>query len=60
MKELPLEKQFAHWQFCQQVEALALDDAKKLLADLHLLYLNQQFLVGEMAKQDMLRGWNLN
>lgn len=52
MNELPLEKQFAHTMFCQQVSDIDLDSAKKLLADLHMLYLSQQSLFAQLAKQD--------
>ncbi|GEM_PF-401347 len=55
MSELPLEKQFAHTMFCTQLQGLELDSAKKLLADLHLLYLGQQVLFAELAKQDTFR-----
>lgn len=52
MNELPFEKQFAHAMFCQQLQSLNIDNAKKLLADLHLLYLGQQALFTMLTKQD--------
>jgi hypothetical protein len=55
MSELPLEKQFAHTMFCQQLQGLEIDNAKKLLADLHLLYLGQQAMFAELIKQDTFR-----
>ncbi|CAN1212274.1 hypothetical protein TUMEXPCC7403_18850 [Tumidithrix helvetica PCC 7403] len=53
MSDLSIEKQFVHTMFCQQVQDLDLDSAKKLLTDLHLLYLGQQSMFAKMAKQDM-------
>ncbi|WP_019500920.1 hypothetical protein [Pseudanabaena sp. PCC 6802] len=52
MNNLPTEKEFAHALFCQQVEAVDLESAKKLLKDLHLLYLGQQALFAQLAKRD--------
>jgi hypothetical protein len=52
MKEMPLEKQFSHTKFCQQIQDIDLDSAKQLLADLHLLYLGQQTLFVELAKRE--------
>jgi hypothetical protein len=44
--ELPLEKNFAHAMFCQQIDAVAdIDLVRKLAKDLHVLYL-------ELAKKD--------
>jgi hypothetical protein len=54
MKEMPLEKQFSHTKFCQQIQDIDLDSAKKLLADIHLLYLGQQTLFAELAKRGTL------
>jgi hypothetical protein len=51
MNDLPLEKQFAHSTFCRQLDEIELDTAKKLLEDLHLLYLGQQSLFAKMIKQ---------
>jgi hypothetical protein len=51
MNDLPLEKQFVHSTFCRQLEEIELEAAKKLLADLHLLYLGQQALFAKMIKQ---------
>jgi hypothetical protein len=59
MERLTLEKQFSHAMFCQQIEELELESAKKLLADLHLLYLNQQSIFVELAKQDSTRSFGL-
>jgi hypothetical protein len=56
MSDLSIEKQFVHTIFCQQVKELDLDSAKKLLADLHLLYLGQQTMFAKMARQDMVKG----
>ncbi len=55
MSELSLEKQFLHTMFCQQLNDLEVETARKLLADLHLLYLGQQSLFAELIKQDTLR-----
>ena len=51
MNELPFEKQFTHAMFCQQLQSLDIDNAKKLLADLHLLYLGQQTMFMTLTKQ---------
>ena len=51
MNDMPLEKQFSHTKFCQQIQDIDLDSAKKLLADIHLLYLGQQTLFAELAKR---------
>jgi hypothetical protein len=56
MNELSLEKQFSHTMFCQHVQDIDLESAKQLLADLHLLYITQQSLFAQLAKQDSLRG----
>jgi ribosomal protein L20 len=50
--KLPLEKQFAHSMFCQQIQNIDIDSARKLLADLHLLYLSQQAMFAELIKTD--------
>jgi hypothetical protein len=56
MNDLSLEKQFAHSMFCQQVKGINnLEAARKLLEDLHLLYLGQQSLFVQLAKQDFAR-----
>ncbi|MGQ9865159.1 MAG: hypothetical protein ACUVSQ_02570 [Pseudanabaenaceae cyanobacterium] len=55
MERLPVEKQFAHAMFRQQIQNLDLEAAKSLLEDLHLLYLNQQALVARLAKGEL--GW---
>ncbi|GBO51518.1 hypothetical protein APA_482 [Pseudanabaena sp. lw0831] len=52
MSDLTFEKQFSHAMFCQQVENIDIDTAKKLLADLHLLYLGQQAMFTMLVKQD--------
>jgi len=52
MNDLPFEKQFTHAMFCQQLQGLDIDNAKKLLADLHLLYLGQQAMFTILTKQD--------
>ena len=52
MTELSFEKQFVHTMFCQQVESIDIDNAKKMLVDLHLLYLGQQHMFAMLIKQD--------
>ena len=53
MNDLPFEKQLVHAIFCQQLQSLDIDNAKKLLADLHLLYLGQQTMFTTLiTKQD--------
>ena len=51
MNDLPFEKQLVHAIFCQQLQSLDIDNAKKLLADLHLLYLGQQTMFMTLTKQ---------
>jgi hypothetical protein len=51
---LPIEKLFSHQLFLGQISNIDLATAKQLLADLHLLYLSQQFFVSKIAKQDFL------
>jgi len=55
MSDLPLEKQFLHVRFCQQLQDIDVDNAKKLLTDLHLLYLGQQAMFALLMKQDGFR-----
>jgi hypothetical protein len=53
--QISLEKIFTHTLFCQQVDSLKagdIDNAKQLLKDLHLLYVEQQALFSQLAKQD--------
>jgi hypothetical protein len=52
MSRLPLEKQFIHTMFCKQVETIDLHTAKKLLMELHFLYLAQQATFVQLAKQE--------
>ncbi len=56
MSDLPVEKQFTHMVFCQQIQNIDLEAAKQLLTDLHMLYLGQQALMVKIAKQDILGG----
>ena len=49
---LPVEKQFTHTIFCQQIQNISLDQAKQLLTELHALYLGQQAVMVKIAKQD--------
>ena len=53
---LPIEKQFTHLVFCQQIQNIDLDAAKQLLTELHMLYLGQQYVMVKLAKQDFLDG----
>lgn len=48
--QLPIEKQFTHMMFCQNIENIDLDTAKQLLIQLHLLYLGQQAVMVKMGK----------
>ena len=52
MSDLPVEKQFTHTIFCQQIQHISLDQAKQLLTELHMLYLGQQAVMVKIAKQD--------
>jgi hypothetical protein len=56
MSDLPVEKQFTHMVFCQQIQNIDLESAKQLLTDLHMLYLGQQALMVKIAKQELLGG----
>ncbi len=51
MSDLPPEKQFTHFVFCQQIQNIDLDNAKQLLTELHLLYLGQQAMFVKLTKQ---------
>ena len=51
MNRLSLEKEFEHELFVRQIEDMSLDTMKKLLADLHILYLGQQTIISDMLKQ---------
>ena len=50
MSQLPVEKQFTHTVFCNQIEDINLEQAKELLVELHLLYLGQQAVMTKIAK----------
>ena len=50
MAELPPEKEFTHRVFCQEIQNIDIDTAKKLLEELHLLYLGQQAIMVAIAK----------
>lgn len=54
MSDLPIEKQFTHMMFCQQIANIDLDSAKQLLTELHMLYLGQQAVMVKIAKQEFL------
>lgn len=54
MNDLPIEKQFTHMMFCQQIERIDLPTAKQLLTELHMLYLGQQAVMIKIAKQEFL------
>lgn len=56
MENLPIEKQFTHMMFCQQIQNIDLDSAKQLLTELHMLYLGQQAVMVKLAKQEFLEG----
>lgn len=51
MYRLSLEKQFEHELFVRQLPNMSADTAKKLLADLHLIYLGQQAIISDILKQ---------
>ena len=52
---LPVEKQFTHTVFVGKIENIDLLTARKLLEELHLLYLLQQVMLIKIAKQDLER-----
>ncbi len=56
MNDLPVEKQFTHMMFCQQIQNIDLDSAKQLLAELHMLYLGQQVVMTKIAKKELFGG----
>ncbi len=51
MNRLSLEKQFEHELFLRHMQTMSLDTMKKVMADLHLLYLSQQSIISDMLKQ---------
>jgi hypothetical protein len=53
MNDLTLEKQLVHSIFCIQLQNIDVENAKKLLADLHLLYLGQQAMFVLLLKQEI-------
>ena len=55
---LPMEKQFTHMVFCQQIQNIDLEAAKQLLTDLHLLYLGQQAVFSNIMKSDFIGNIN--
>jgi DNA-directed RNA polymerase subunit F len=55
MSDLPIEKQFTHANFLRQIESIDLDTAKKLLEELHMLYLAQQAVITKIARNDFWR-----
>lgn len=55
MTDLPLEKQLTHFCFCDAIRDIDDIEILKLeLSKLHLLYLNQQVLFAQMAKNCLL------
>lgn len=60
MNEMTLEKQFAHMKFCHQIQDIELEAAKKLLEDLHLLYIGQQALFAELVKKGAMNNFELS
>lgn len=55
MKNLPIEKQLTHRYFCDGIQNLDnIDELKKQIVKLHLLYLQQQALFAQMAKDCLL------
>lgn len=52
--KLPLEKQFTHQRFQEQIKTISLPEAKELLTELHFLYLAQQSTVADMAKSEFM------
>lgn len=50
--KLSMEKQFQHRVFCNNIKGIDLETAKQLLIDIHLLYLGQQVMFAELAKND--------
>jgi hypothetical protein len=50
VRDLPIEKQFTHFSFCEQIKTISPEDAIKLLEELHLLYLNQSYIFTKIAK----------
>jgi hypothetical protein len=55
MTDLPLEKQLTHFFFCDAISDIEDLEALKIeLSKLHLLYLRQQVLFAQMAKNCLL------
>lgn len=53
MSDLPVEKQFTHIMFCQQIANIDIDSAKQLLTELHMLYLGQQAMMVKLANKNL-------
>jgi uncharacterized membrane protein (UPF0127 family) len=51
MNRLSLEKQFEHELFLRHMQTMSLETMKKVMADLHLIYLGQQTIIAEILKQ---------
>ncbi|AFZ34519.1 MAG: hypothetical protein Kow0049_23240 [Stanieria sp.] len=55
MTDLPLEKQLTHFCFCDAIDDIEDIEILKIeLGKLHLLYLRQQVLFAQMAKNCLL------
>lgn len=55
MTDLPIEKQLTHFCFCDAISEIKDIEMLKLeISKLHLLYLRQQVIVAQMAKDCLL------
>lgn len=51
MNNLPIEKQLTHRYFCDALESIKdIEELKYQISQLHLLYLQQQAMFAQMAK----------
>jgi hypothetical protein len=54
MNDLPLEKQLAHRYFCDAIKNIEdLEELKNQVGKLHLLYLRQQVMFAQLAKDSI-------
>lgn len=57
MNDLPIEKQFTHQKFCEQIKDIKdVNVIRAMLEDLHLSYLSQQVVFVKIAKQEFMGG----
>ncbi|MEN9870190.1 MAG: hypothetical protein RLZZ171_1178 [Cyanobacteriota bacterium] len=56
LNNLPLEKQFTHWDFCIAIQNINdLNELKHQVCEMHLLYLRQQEVFIQIAKSSVIK-----